>query len=221
MIATRGDVLVERLLRYGSRNEEDASELIAVFGAGYPVGNLRRLFSSNRDDVVRTAAWVASELGELALPILPELRHLLNHRVAYVRAFVLDAILLAASPANGEAIADAVRLIDDDDEGVRWKTMNFLTRATVQQLRASVPNFTELRLAGLVKWLLEVSSQSDLADIINRLKDRVPTNRRFAGAAAARVAARSLGPLEQAAESSDEEVRSFAREWIRKVQAAL
>ena len=120
MIKPRGDVLIERIRQGG--NGEAAQELIEELAAGYPVANLRRLFQSERDDAVETGAWIASELGERVVPLLGDLSGLLRHRLRYVRAFALDAILVATSPNNGDAIAEAVRLIDDEDEGVRWTT---------------------------------------------------------------------------------------------------
>src|SRR5438132_8851986 len=132
MIRPLGDVLIERIRQGG--NGEAARELIRELAAGYPVANLRRLFQSELDEAVKTGAWIASELGERVVPLLGDLSGLLRHRLPYVRAFALDAILMAASANNGDVIAEAVRLIDDQDEGVRWKAMHFLARASVQQL---------------------------------------------------------------------------------------
>src|SRR5882672_3886156 len=129
MINPRGDVLVERIRQGGTG--EDARELIAEFAAGYPIANLRRLFQSELDDAVKTGVWIASELGERIAPLLGDLSALLRHPLRYVRGFALDAILVAASPHNGDVIAEAVCLIDDEDEGVRWKAMQFLSRASV------------------------------------------------------------------------------------------
>ena len=92
--------------------------------------------------------------------------------------------------------------------------MHFLSKATAQQLRASVRYMTDLRLAALVRWLLDVASNFRSADIIDGIDDAVPSKRRFAAAAAARVADKTLMPLRHATESADEEVSSFAREWL-------
>lgn len=212
MIRPRGDALVERIRQGGT--PDDAHELLAEFSSGYPVANLRPLLHSERDDAVKTAAWIASELGELVVPLLGDISGLLSHKLRYVRACALDAILLAASPANGDRIADAVRLIDDEDEAVRWKAMHFLSRATTQQRRASVRHMTDLRLAALLRWLLDVSSNSRTADIIDGIDDALPPKRLFAAAAAARVADETLVPLRHATASADKEISSFAREWL-------
>ena len=207
-----GDQLIERI-RHGG-NGEAAQELIHELATGYPVVNLRRLLESELDHAVKTGVWIASELGERVVPLVGDLAGLLHHRLAYVRAFALDAILMAASPNNGDVVAEAVRLIDDPDEGVRWKTVQFLSRASVAQLRASVKHLTDIRHATLTRWLLEVTSNVRVADIIQRIDDVMASQRLFAAAAAARVERTTLVPLRHAAESRDAEISSFAREWL-------
>lgn len=213
MIKPRGDALIERICRGG--NGEAARDLIIEVAAGYPVANLRRLFQSDRDDAVKEGAWIASELGERVVPLLGDLSGLLRHRLPYVRAFTLDAILVAASPHNGDVIAEAVGRVDDEDEGVRWKAMHFLSRASVQQLRASVRYLTDIAHAALVRWLLEVTSNVRIANIIERVDDVAGTKRRFAAAAAARLDGTTLDPLRYVSESKDAEISSFARGWLR------
>jgi hypothetical protein len=212
MIKSRGDLLIE-LIRQGG-NGEAAQELIGELAAGYPVANLRRLFQSERDDTVKTGAWIASELGERVVPLLGDLSALLRHRLRYVRAFALDAVLVAASPNNGDVIAEAVRLIDDEDEGVRWKAMHFLSRASLEQLRASVRYLTDIKHAALVRWLLDVTANVRIADIIARSDDVIASKRLFAAAAAARVQRTTLAPLRHVTESQDAEISSFASEWL-------
>lgn len=213
MIRLVGDVLIDRIRQGG--NGDAALELIDEFVAGYPVANLRRLFESEVEEAVKTGAWIASELGERVVPLLRDLSGLLRHRLFYVRAFALDAILLAASPNNGDVIAEAVRLIDDEAEGVRWKAIHFLSRASVQQLRASVRYLTDIRHAALVRWLLEVTSNVRIADITDGADDVAASKRRFAAAAAARVERTTLEPLRYVAESKDAEISSFARDWLK------
>lgn len=218
MITARGDALVERIQQGGTA--DDAHKLIAEFSAGYPVTNLRQLLHSERDDAVKTAVWIASELGERVAPLLGDISGLLHHKLHYVRALALDAILLAASPANGDLIADAVRSIDDEDDAVRWKAMHFLSKATAHQLRASVRHMKDFRLAALLRWLLDVSSDSRSADIIDGIDDALPSKRLFAAAAAARVADETLVPLRHATASVDKEISSFAREWLENPKSA-
>jgi hypothetical protein len=73
---------------------------------------------------------------------------------------------------------------------------------------------TDFRLARLVKWLLDMASSEQADDIVAALGDGDSLTRRFAAAAAARIADRTLGPLERAACSEDDDVRSFAKETL-------
>lgn len=207
-----GDTLVSRVLNGPSAH--DVQDLLTEFSAGYPMLNLTRLLRSGDDQVVKVAVWMASELGELAHPILPDVQRLLGHHLPYVRGFALDTILLAASPNDGDVLADAVCRIDDEDEGVRWKAIHFLARATTPQLRAAVKHCNQLQLAAVVRWLLAVSAESKTDEIVQRIDAGESTSRLVAAAAAARVSSRSMVPLLRASRSENSEIQSFARQWL-------
>ena len=212
----RGDELVERICEGGS--DDDAHELLAEFYRGYPISNLRRLFHSNREDAIKAGAWMISELGQAATPLLDDVPWLLRHHLRYARFFALDAVLVAASVTHGPVIAEAIRLIDDEDDAVRWKAMHFLSRATTHQLRAGVRHLNELTIARLVKWLLDSVSAERASEIIAAIGDEDPLRRRIGTAAAARIAPENRTPLEHAESSSDVEVAGFAREILGRAK---
>jgi hypothetical protein len=205
----RGDELVERICQGGS--DDDTHELLAEFDRGYPINNLRRLLRSDQDRVIKAGAWIISELGQGAAPLMADVEALLRHPLRYARFFALDAVLAAASPSHGKVISRAIRLIDDSDEAVRWKAMQFLSRATPQQLKAGLRHLNEIRIARLVKWLLE---DAPADDIVNALSGSDASKRRFGAIAAARIAAATRVPLEHAASSGDLEIRSFAQQFL-------
>ncbi len=208
-----GDHLIDVIDRE-SADESAANDLLRECQSGYPVENLRRLLTSHHEAAVRCAAWIVSELDQAALPLLPEIALLLRHPSRHVRFFALDAVLLLASAADGELIASAIGLINDPDEAVRWKCMQFLRRATTIQLRAAVPHLLDIALARRVKWLLETIEKNAASEILLSLGDQDSMMRLFAAAAAARLAPRSVAPLEHAAASPDPEVASFARDVL-------
>jgi len=121
---------------------------------------------------------------------------------------------VAASPHNGDVIAEAVCLIDDEDEGVRWKAMQFSIAGIRSSATSEHKVFRDIRHAALVRWLLEVTSNVQIADIIDRTDDVAASTRLFAAAAAARVERTTLEPLRHVAGSTDNEISSFAREWL-------
>lgn len=208
-----GDALVEKIRR-GEDVNQTANELLREFFRGYPVAYLKPLLASSQEDTVKAAAWIASELGEAAAPLLGDIGSLLHHQLPYVRFFALDAVLVLAPPQRGDLIAAAVQLIDDLDEGVRWKTMQFLMRATAPQLRASLRHFRDFAMAAHVKWLLKVVDTVNIHEVNSGLDLGGRPDVLFAAAAAARLVDRSIEALTHAATASDAEVSSFAQELL-------
>jgi hypothetical protein len=200
---------MEHILKGGDDSAPD--ELLDEFFDGYPIDKLRLLLQSNVEQAVVSGAWIASELGRMAAPLIDELSQMLDHPSREVRFYLLDPLLCATAQEHGEAIARAVLLVRDADEAVRWKVVRFLARATREQLTAAVPHLDSDRVATLLTWLLSSGNTiENKRDIVTRLNDADPLVRLFAAAAAARLEPDDLGALERAAASTDPEIRSFA-----------
>lgn len=211
MNSRRGDELIEQIRAGEDSSGKAANELLNKFNQGYPVQNIKRLTRSSDDDVVKRAAWLVSELGARAVPILDEVDYLLSHPVRNARYYAVDAVLSAASPTHGALIAKAVLLIEDPDPAVRRLAMRLLARASTQQLAAAIPHITDRHVAGLVSWLLnEDGNPATELDIISMLGDPDKVTRIFAAAHAARIAMTNESILDSASESEDEDVRIFA-----------
>jgi len=69
--------------------------LLAECLNGYAISNLRRLIRSNRDGAIKTGAWIVSELGGAARPLMADVEFLLQHPLRYARFFALDAAFFA------------------------------------------------------------------------------------------------------------------------------
>jgi hypothetical protein len=204
-----GDHLIDRLGAGGG--DYDATDLLKEFFAGYPIENLRRLLNSSDERLAKVGAWLASELGVRAAPVLGDVVALLQHDSRYVRFFALDAILGAATPHDGAVIARAIDRLTDSESAVRWKVVGLLSRASVEQLSASV-QFLAPPMSALVSWLLRSSAATDTHQIGAALKDGRSLKRFVAVAAAVRVAGKDLAPLKEALSSPDPEVSAIARE---------
>ncbi|MFC7102844.1 hypothetical protein ACFQQB_21780 [Nonomuraea rubra] len=64
-----GDDLIQRLLTHAADDAvvgPASNDLLDEFWAGYPVTNLVRLLHSGDDKLIRTGAWLLSELGSSA-----------------------------------------------------------------------------------------------------------------------------------------------------------
>jgi hypothetical protein len=213
-----GDELIELLLAGEVSPEEEgqaANDLLREVQRGYPMQNLGRLIHSDSVKAVANGAFVVSELGVHAAPILGEVDFLLGHPLRDARFDALDAAITAASPEHGATLAKAVTLVDDADQAVRWKALRFLASATPDQLTAAAAYLEDRRIADLATWLASAGSDpANLPDIRGRLHAPDKVTRMFAAAAAARVAGTSRQGLADAATSDETEIRRFATNAI-------
>jgi hypothetical protein len=211
---SRGDELVG-LLRSPDLAADDAdpmaNELLKEFLGGYPLTHVTALLDSGVPRAVKAGAWICSELGQRAAPLMDEIGELLHHEMKYVRFFAIDAVLAAATPQDGPVVARAIELISDADGAVRWKALLLLARAPEEQLNAAVPHLKNEAQKGLTAWLVAGAAPNDIR---SRLQGRQPLVRLFAAAAAARTASQDPSSLVAAAATEDDEVASFAREQL-------
>src|SRR5262245_45864713 len=114
--AQRGDELIDRLC--AGADDSLAGDLLTEVFRGYPVENLRQLLTCDSDTAARSGAWILSELGDRAAPLLDDSVRLLAHPLRYVRFFALDAVLVNATAGHGPVVAAAIALIVDPDDAV-------------------------------------------------------------------------------------------------------
>lgn len=113
-----------------------ANELLREFHRGYPLDDLRKLLSSSDENVVKTAVWIVSELGEKSRPLLGDVVHLLKHPSQKIRFWALDCLFWTL-PENGCDLAEAFELLDDPESGIRWKVLDILSRLSPEQIEAA------------------------------------------------------------------------------------
>jgi hypothetical protein len=217
-----GDDLIERVLAHADDDDvlgPAANDLLEEVFAGYPVDNLRRLLRSDAEKVVRTGAWLLSELGELAAPLADELPALLASPLRQVRFFAVETVLNAGD-ADGPLAARALALVRDGDDAVRWKVLSFLAEAGTEQLAAGAEALEDAELKELAEWLVRLDTEEiDPREVVARLEGGDRTARMFAAAAAARLSdEEDTNLLAHAATAEDEEIRSFALEQLDDLQ---
>lgn len=211
-VVRRGDASLAQVMANGG--EASAIDLLSACFAGYPVERLNKLLMSTEEGHVRIGAWIASELGAQAEPLLDQLTLLLNHSSRYVRFFALDGILMGAGPEHSYPLATAIELIRDSDTAVRWKAMNFIARATVKQLASSLERVQDRQVAELLRWLLRVVADDGRAEVVAYIAATDRLSRLFGAIAAARLAIEYPAGLDLAVTSEDLEVSAFAKEQI-------
>lgn len=215
----RASGLLRRLMMHPDSTAADllSNDLLREFHRGYPIDNLRSLLHSAEPEIVIIGAWIASELGEKGSPLLADVLPLLHHAARKVRFSAIDCVLVWAGKSDGPALASALELIDDPEPTIRWKAMDFLFRASPEQLEASLSHL--LRTAASshhirgIEWLLSSKSE-DPAAIVRVLQSQDPLLRKYAVAAAARLSGRNREPLLYAASVDDPDVKEFAETAI-------
>ena len=218
--AGRGDQMISRLLHGDVGGGELANELLREFQSGYPVNKLRLVVRSPHAKVVEVGIWIASELGADAKPLLPDIVGLLQHQSLKVRFFALDCLTSNAQPEDAWAVNRGLDLIEDPELSVRWKALMFLATAPEVVLRSAynelAANTMSMKRRGLENLLYALTSHN-FAVIGPGLTHNDATLRRYAAAAAARVAPVDQGPLLQAMASSDATVKQFALDMAARV----
>ncbi|MFF5205019.1 hypothetical protein [Streptosporangium sp. NPDC000396] len=218
-----GDDLIERIRTCSAEDNvvgPAANDLLSEFFAGYPVENLGRLLHSGDEKVVRTGAWLLSELGDLAVPLMGEVPALLAHPLRQVRFFTIEVVLVNGDAQDGPVLAQVLTLSRDPDAAVRWKVLGFLAAASPEQLAAGAEHLEDVQLKELTEWLVRLETEEfDPRDVVARLEGDDRVARLFAAAAAVRLSdEEDTNLLAHAATVEDEEIRSFALEQLDKFQ---
>lgn len=184
----RGDDLLQRLLA----TEFDADGALAnallneVF-AGFPVARLAVLLDSDNEAAIHAGAWILSELGADAHPLIDHTANLLAHPRPAVRYHSLDAVMVAALDSDAGPLSKAAALIDDSEPTVRRRAMQLLAQLTSPQLRAARAAVADPRIRAELEWLQKVTEPGwDGAAVLEGLRSTSPIRRRVAVVAASR-----------------------------------
>jgi hypothetical protein len=199
-----------------------ANKLLAEYHRGYPINNLRLLLRSRDERLVNTGVWIASELGEKGKALLDDVSPLLAHPHKRTRFFAIDCILLWAGPSNKSDLASVIALMDDPEPAVRWKAMDFLSRASGQQLQAALSHlkvkYPGPSLIRGLQWLLSSDAVNPKA-VAAALQSQDPYSRKYGVVAASRMSERNTEPLFYASTLDDPDVKDFATSTIRRITA--
>lgn len=220
----RATDLINRVLANPDRPDAGqlANELLSEYYGGSDISTLRDLLHSADDRVVALGIWIAAELAEVAKPLLPDVERLLRHPLKDVRFWSIECILAWAGPYNGHEIASTVALVDDAEEAVRWKAMEFLALASREQLQAGVDRLTaadpESPYLDELRWMLAPAG-ADPIQITDATERPSSLRRKFAVAAAFRIAKSDPGPLRRTMSSDDPGVVQFAGDMLKRISA--
>ena len=200
-----------------------AHELIRHFQKGYPLERLRELFRSELPHAVASAAYIASELGSGATPLIDDFPIALQHAESWGRSAGVDCVFNCASERDGEVVAMAVSLLSDPSIYTRGVALFRLRYADLRLIRAALPFLKAEPLGPLLAWFASDGSHSHTV-IVKRLRSLDPLERRVALASAARPTGaavsgnvRDLQALVLAASSEDAEIAEHAKSILQTI----
>jgi hypothetical protein len=217
---TKAEKLIETLTTNPNNLDDGilANELLREFHRGFPVERLLPLLLSENKKVVGTASFIADELGSRATPLLATIAKLLNYPDRFVRADAIGSVLTCTTRQNQSEIAAVISLLDDPDWPIRWKTMEFLSLASLDQLRGGLEHFQgsepDSAHVHCLHWLTSEGG-GNLHEIATWLRSNNSFHRKYAVVAAARMASITSKPLVLASLIQDDDVKQFANSMLK------
>jgi hypothetical protein len=216
---TKAERLIETLLENPEFADDGilANDLLREFHRGFSIAALRPLLSSRNEKVLRVAAFVASELGNNASPLLSLIVKLLHYPNRFIRADAICSVLTCAGGNNQREIAMVISLLHDPDWPIRWKTMEFLSLASSEQLKAGLWHFEGYKsdsehIHGL-SWLTSENGRNP-DEIASWLASNDAIHRKYGAVAAARIAPITNSLLLLATSNGDKDVKQFAESML-------
>ena len=212
------DEMIEALLRDRPEAADGriVNDLLSEFWRGYPIENLRRLFvPPARGD----AAFLVSELGEKARPLIREIAELVSDERPRIRGDAISALSMCTTWEDGWAVSKIVMALGDPHDGVRRMAtgaLRYMESKTLQAgfeyLHEKQPNSAYARFKNAFLMLERRPGQA--AATLQRLLTADDTITRLFGAAMAVRPRRFIDAafVALAEASSDPEISTIARE---------
>lgn len=218
-VATLGAELLRELAADPRRFVERgrSHDLLQLYFDGLSVETLRPFVVSDDEHIRRSVAFILSELGARARPLVADVGTLLASSVPRVRADAMDVLTVCSVGEHAQLFAHVVRGLDDADPAFRAHAMDLVANADASQLDAARRTFEASSGDHPHVSLLErlVGAEIAPASVSQMLRAPGALERRYGAIAAARVARRAPAFLDEAAASEDEGVRAFAERQRR------
>lgn len=210
----------EHLLELALKNNLDKNgvllnDLLAAFHRGFPLEKLRTLLDSSDPNVVASGAWILEELGDKGKPFTPYLPLLLQSNKWTVRGSAITHATNCLSPKDGNLVAILMQHIDDVDDAVRWKVVEFMMYTSHLILANAEPALRRASASSLLR-ALTILLYGDDEEARLLLDDAEARVRRFGIAAAFRR--REVMVLKAAESSIDADVAMLAKRALRHIQ---
>ncbi len=209
-----GAQLIEELINDPKRFDgEKSNALLAAYFKGLNLDTLRPLLHHSEPLIQRTAAWIASELGAKAAPLLREVVDLCANSDPQIRFYAFEIIAVSSSCSLEGTFAHVARGLSDIHEGVRKLTMLLVGNSSKSQIVAARGELDGNHKVGLS--VLLQADVGDISELIALITDSDPLLRKYAAIAAYRFNKRYPNDptpptlIQAATEVQDPEIQHF------------
>lgn len=211
--------LIEELLAdpSGFADRGRAYQLLQAYFSGAPLETLRPLLRSADAHVRRAAAFVVSELGVKACPVLDDVLSLMNSGDRYLTFHAMESTALCATGERSKEFFHIVGKLEDPDEVLRSLSMFLMSNAAASQLGAALTLAERSRHNAHEEGLrvLIDASASDEA-VLTLVHSDQPLRRRYGAVAAARLYELRPQLLKNAEATEDRDVDSFMSSFLNQ-----
>lgn len=193
-----------------------ATELLQRYVHGFPVKTLRPLLLSNDQHALRSAMFIASELGIGAAELLDDVVPLVAHSDRWISGYALDVITVCSVGDRADRTRHLARALEHEDPVARWAARRLLSNVSINQLEAALRAIPTSWDSASVhqRGLSLLISPGDVGsqEVLHMLHDEQQLARSYGAILARRLFGRDPHLLQEALESDDEEIREYAAE---------
>jgi len=213
----KGEKLITDLLlnpRLFEKQQKGYS-LLKEFFRGMPIEALIPLLKSNDGIILKTGISIVSEMGDKVCSLMPYIATLINSEDAFIRYCTLECILLCG---KGEYVNEFIHLINSiniKDGNSKHLEMLLLYNAEMAQLEEGYKLVSENKIAdhklheyGLNKLMNRNNSEEEIIEMLDSVE---PLTQRYGAIISARIYERSPELIKHALQSTDHDVKEFAK----------
>jgi hypothetical protein len=205
---------IDQLIRSSEQSgisDIGANDILKALFRGYPIRNMSKLLDSEREDVLKAAVWILSELGDMAEPFLWRCDDLIERDIVYVKFFVLDVILVNAGVEDSEIVKKAIKLIDDPSRAVRFKANEFAAKISLAHIEKCLNSGCLDIWAKQIQWLIDQCRTPNVEEIIATFSSNDPILNKLAAICAARIRKQDQSAIRALAHNKNSEFVSFSK----------
>jgi hypothetical protein len=187
-------------------------DLLQEYFRGYSLETLRDLVRHPDIEVKRAAIWIASELGNRACRLLPDIANILHIENTYLKYHALEVVIVCAEGPDSHHLLHIIKAFGDGDSVIRALAMRLISRADTAQVEALAKLAQrEPLLNPDHKEGLEALLAADAGTAVRMLDSQSPLLRKYGAIISRKLSDRFPHLEEYAGNSLDRDISHFVR----------